>query len=393
MTKKKDVPLIIKVQKYLNKKWTFRYNEVLGRTEFQFINNGNMGYIILTDYDLNSIHLELSENDYNINIDALRKLLKSKYVKRYNPFNDYFNNLPKWDGETDYIDMLASTVNTTDNEFFKTIFKKWMVAMVASLVEDKLINHTFLIFTGGQGIGKTTWINNLVPEELREYYYAGAINPSNSDSKIQLAENMLINVDELQGMSSKGLEDLKALVTVRDIKVRRPYASIHESLPHRASFAGSVNSTNFLSDTTGNRRFLCFEVNEIHYEHGISIDNVFSQALYLFKNGFRFYLNKEEIEQLNVHNEAFVKHSLIEEALIKWLEPCEENDNEATFGSATEILTVLAVFEEKLKVDDSNLQKLGKALRKYGFKRIKKAGNYVYVYKTIREPSYGYAVN
>lgn len=389
----KQTPIIIQVQKFLSNKWKFRYNEVLGRTEFLPKDKAQNGYQILTDYDLNSIYLLLAENDYHFSNDSLRKLLKSKFVDRYNPFHEYFNSLPEWDGTTDYIEMLASTVDTTNNDFFKITFKKWLVAMVASLIDDNVINHTFLIFTGGQGVGKTTWINNLVPERLREYYYAGAINPNHPDSKIQLAENMLVNVDELQGLTPKGIEDLKALVTIRDIKVRRPYASIHESLPHRASFAGSVNSTDFLSDTTGNRRFLCFEVESIDYEHNIPIDNVLSQALFLFRNGFRFYLNKEEILQLNVHNEAFVRRSLMEDILIKWCVPCEEDDSSALFGSTTEILSALNLMDAKIRVDDRNLQKLGKALKKHQYQRVKRRGVYVYAYKIIiEEEGYGYGV-
>lgn len=386
----KEVPFIILVQGFLNKKYKFRYNEVLGRTEFQFINSSLDKYRVMTDYDLNSIHLQLAEFGYNINIDSVRKLLKSKYVQRYNPFNDYFDKLPKWDETTDYIEMLTSTVDTTNNDFFKSTFRKWIVAMVASLLEDKLINHTFLIFTGGQGIGKTTWINNLIPERLSEYYYSGSISPNHSDSKIQLAENMLINVDELQGMTKKGLEDLKALVTIRDIKVRRPYASIHEALPHRASFAGSVNSADFLSDTTGNRRFLCFEVKSIEYEHDILMEDVFSQALYLFRNGFRFYLNKEEIEQLNENNEAFVQQSIEEDTLKKSIEPCDENDDEAIWGSTTDLLKTLSVIEPKIVVNDRSLQKVGRLLKKHGFKPMKKNGIQKYPYKIIYEEEYGY---
>lgn len=386
-----EKPLIIKVQDFLSKKWDFRYNEVLGRTEFRSKSDSLSDYQILTDYDLNSIHLELTEKEYNISFETVRKLLKSKYVKRFNPFYEYFNNLPKWDETTDYIDMLASTVETTNDDFFRKTFKKWIVAMAASLVNDKLINHTFLIFMGEQGVGKTTWINNLVPEELREYYYSGSINPNNSDSKIQLAENMLINIDELQGLSPKGLEDLKSLITIRDIKTRRPYASIHESLPHRASFAGSVNATNFLNDTTGNRRFLCFEVKGIEYEHNISMDDVFSQALYLFKDGYIFYLNKEEIMELNENNEAFIQRSIEEDILTHWLAPCPVDDSLAIFGTTTDILKSLAVMDDKIKVNDSSLQKVGKLLRKYDFPRIKKNSIWVYSYKIISAPQYGYS--
>ena len=244
----KKIPLIVLVQSFLSEKFDFRYNEVLGRTEFRFKSLEEVVFRKMKEYDFNSIHKMLSEGELPFSIGALRRTLQSNYVPKYNPFIAYLGNLPEWDKTTDYIGLLSKTIETTDNEFFQVAFRKWFVALTGSLLKDEVINHTFLIFTGGQGIGKTTWFNNLIPQQLSEYYYTGVINPNNSDSKIQLAENMLINIDELQGLSYKGIEDLKALVTTKEIKVRRPYASIHEVLPHRASFSGSSNSADFLND-------------------------------------------------------------------------------------------------------------------------------------------------
>ncbi|MDR1706729.1 MAG: virulence-associated E family protein [Prevotella sp.] len=388
MARGSDIPEIIQVQLYIEKKWDFRYNVVLGRIEFK--TKHQIDFRVLNDYDLNSIHKDYSENMIDYSVEKLRKLLISSFSPRYNPFYQYFNDLPIWDGTTDYIDMLASTVKTTNDDFFRLVFKKWIVAMVGSLLDDKVINHTFLILTGGQGVGKTTWINNLVPPELHEYYYSGAINPNNSDSKIQLGENMLINIDELQGMTSKGLEDLKALITIRDIKVRRPYAAVHEIIPHRASFAGSVNVPTFLNDTTGNRRFLCFEVTEIEYEHNIPIELIYAQALSLFKNGFKFYLDREEIVRLNEHNEAFVQRTLEDELMTKYITPCSRDDKDAIIGTTTDIAMTLSTFENKLRVNDTTLQRIGKLLKKKDYERFKKNGNWVYSYKIIYEPQYGY---
>ena len=136
---KEEIPMIIKVQMYLSEKFDFRYNDVLGRTEFRFKQENGSTFRKMTDYYLNSIHLELKETKSDIGIDGLRNLLKSRYVPRYNPFHDYLNNLPLWDSETDYIGMLAATVNTTDNQFFEFAFRKWIVAMTGSLLKDEVI--------------------------------------------------------------------------------------------------------------------------------------------------------------------------------------------------------------------------------------------------------------
>ena len=85
--------------------------------------------------------------------------------------------------------------------------------------------------------------------------------------------------------------------------MRKAYGHNNENMPRRASFAGSVNTAQFLNDTTGSRRFLCFEVEHIEYTHDIDINKVYAQALQLKEDGFRHWFNQEEIKEINANNE------------------------------------------------------------------------------------------
>lgn len=384
----KQTPGIILRQNFLSKRWKFRYNEVLGRNEFCFPKSNK--YRLMTEYDFNSILKILSENDLTTAATVLKNLLASNFVPKYNPFQEYLNGLDAWDKETDYINTLASTITTTNDEFWHRAFKIWFVAMVGSLLEDNVINHTFLIFTGKQGVGKTTWLNKLVPGTLNNYYFTGAINPSNKDCMIQLCENMIINIDELQGLRASDIEALKALITSKELKIRRPYAVNHESLPHRASFTGSVNSKEFLSDVTGNRRFLCFEVQAIEYNHNVPLDKVYAQAVGLFRNDFQYWFDKEDVEFLNQNNEEFRIRPMEEELLLKYFEPCTEEEGLKQFMTATEIMNTLAKLAD-INFDGRNVYRLGRALNKHGYIRLKKKGIYGYFVKPkVLFAGYGY---
>jgi len=96
-------------------------------------------------------------------------------------------------------------------------------------------NHLLLIFVGGQGVGKTTWLNKLLPKELNEHIYMGVINQG-KDSLVHLSECMYINIDEFETIGRKGLNQLKSIITQSKIRFRRPYGRINESLERRASF-------------------------------------------------------------------------------------------------------------------------------------------------------------
>ena len=140
------------------------------------------------------------------------------------------------------------------------------MGMCAAATQDDVVNHTVLLLCSEiQNIGKTTFINNLLPPELRAYLSTGLINPSNKDDLAKIAQAMLINLDEFEGMSGRELNIFKDLVTRKVISIRLPYARRSQNFPHTASFAGTCNYQEVLHDTTGNRRFLCFHVDSMEF--------------------------------------------------------------------------------------------------------------------------------
>ena len=147
-------------------------------------------------------------------------------------------------------------------------------------------------------------------------------------------------------------------------------------MPRRASFAGSINTAQFLNDTTGSRRFLCFEVEHIEYTHEIDINKVYSQALKLKEEGFRHWLNQEEIKEINANNEHYQLRSPEEELLLTWFKVVDK-DMANAFLNTTQITVKLAE-RAKLNITDGTVHKLGKALKKHNYLRLKRNGSYVY---------------
>ena len=255
--------------------------------------------------------------------------------------------------------------------------------MVGCVLDDKVINHTVIVFSGKQGLGKTTWVEKLVPRPLKEYLFSGTINPNNKDTLVQLSECMLINLDELENLNRSEIGSLKEIITKTQIRMRKAYGHNNETMPRRASFAGSVNTAQFLNDSTGSRRFLCFELEGIKYQHDVDINMAFSQALFLFKSGFRFWFDQEEIKAISQNNEQYQLHSPEEELLLTWFEPCER-ENANAFFNASQIAAKLAE-RAKININDGTINKLGKALKKHNFIRLKKHGIYVYA---VNEKTY-----
>ena len=379
---------IDRLELFLSNKYVFRHNIVSGKLEFQYFSKKKWN--VMNDFIENSMLRECLKGRLKTNLSSLRNLLYSDFCPLYNPFEDYFNNLPVYQpdsslpcgegwGGVDYITELANTITTTKQDLWQQCFKKWLVAMVGCVLDDKVINHTVIVFSGKQGLGKTTWVEKLVPKQLKEYLFSGTINPNNKDTLVQLSECMLINLDELENLNRSEIGSLKEIITKTQIRMRKAYGHNNETMPRRASFAGSVNTAQFLNDSTGSRRFLCFELEDIQYQHEVDLNLAYSQALFLFKSGFKFWFDQEEIKSITLNNEQYQLHSPEEELLLTWFSPCDR-DKANTFLNASQIAAKLAE-KAKINITDSTINKLGKALKKHNFIRLKK--NSIAVYALI----------
>lgn len=368
---------IDRLELFLSNKYVFRHNMVSGKLEFQYF--GKKKWNVMNDFIENSMLRECLKGRIKTNLSSLRNLLYSDFCVLFNPFEDYFFNLPSYDEKTDYITELANTITTTKQDLWQQCFKKWLVAMVGCVLDDKVINHTVIVFSGKQGLGKTTWVEKLVPKPLKEYLFSGTINPNNKDTLVQLSECMLINLDELENLNRSEIGSLKEIITKTQIRMRKAYGHNNETMPRRASFAGSVNTAQFLNDSTGSRRFLCFELEGIKYQHNVDINMAFSQALFLFKSGFRYWFDQEEIKSITENNEQYQLHSPEEELLLTWFEPCPKEEANL-FLNASQIAAKIAD-RTKLNLNDGTINKLGKALKKHNFTRLMRQGKPVYAVK------------
>ncbi|RNI26906.1 VapE domain-containing protein [Rufibacter latericius] len=367
------------VEQFLSLRYEFRHNLVSGQLEFRS-RYGSKMFIPLRDRDENELWREiqkdrkLQEAKVPNSSTFLRTILQSGFSKEYDPLKEYFMELPQWDQKRDHIAALASTVETDNDKLFHRFLEKWLVAMVASVLEEKTVNQTVLVFSGKQGIGKTSWILNLVPKKLRDYVFSGTINPNNKDTLVYLSTCLLINLDELENMNNTEIGALKETITKPQIKLRRPYGRNAEDMPRRASFAGSVNSNQFLNDSTGSRRFLCFEAKAIDYKHKVNMELVFAQAYALYLQGYKHWLDQEEIAELEANNSKFQRTTVEEDLLLDFFEPAKAEDDGCMFYSTTQLADHIASKVSSFSVNNSSTQKLGKALRKNGFKPYKRDG-------------------
>ena len=107
-----------------------------------------------------------------------------------------------------------------------------------------------------------------------------------------------------------------------------PYDKYVEEHPHLASFVASVNGNDFLTDPTGSRRFLPFEVLSIDIERAkaISMDAVYTEAKALLNGGFRYWFDDDEIAELYQESEDFQVQTAEMELLLRCFEKSSEDN-------------------------------------------------------------------
>lgn len=372
--------VLLQVQLYLKSKYAYRYNLVLHKTECRCLAKTKEQFHDMNDYEYNSQLCEIKLAGIPCSKDTLRTLLASSFVPAYDPYLSFIKELPQWDGE-DHIRALADTIQTTRQDFWRFCFTKWFAAMAISWREPNVINHTAIVLQGKQGVGKTTWLSNLIPSALSRYAYTGKVSVTDKDTLVKLSECAIIIMDELENMA-RNFDALKEMMTKSDIYMRRAYGYTHEKYVRRASFAGSINYSDFLHDMSGNRRFLCFEAQDINYQSTVNLEQAYAQALYMVNEGFRYWFNLEEIAEIERNNEAFRAVCVEEEQLFAFYEPCKEQDEDARFMMTSDINKSLLHLSGLHRLSE---QKLGRVLKRRGFLRVKRQERYGYILK-LRNP-------
>ncbi len=359
-----------------------RYNVVTGLTEYSM--DEGVTYSSITDRMEKTILRKLRGNGHRIGVNTVRNILQSDFSNPFNPFEEYFNGLTEWDKTTDYIKALCDVVEVENDTYFTEWMTKWFVAIVASCLDEGVVNHQIPVFSGSQGIGKTTFFVKLVPGQLVNYFATGYMNPESKDAQIQASECFLVNMDEMSSLNPKSMEAFKQLVTQLRIRIRRPYASNPENLLRRASFCGSTNEEQFLHDLTGNRRFLCFRTLDINLEalSEMNIDNVYEQAVSLYKSGFKYWFDKKDNELIEKNNDDFVVKTMEEELILSRFEPCGKDEKSPLIFrmTATDVMSILAN-DRLIPSSMKSTQRVGQALVKLGFERYKSNGKMLYCVK------------
>jgi hypothetical protein len=305
---------------------------------------------------------------------------------QYNPVVMWIDSVA-WDGVS-RLDSFYATVKVPagGEKMKRKLMRKWLIqAVAAAFSPDGIAGQGILTFVGPQNIGKTTWFQRLAPAHLDAILTGHTLDMRSKDSIFIALSYWIVELGELDATFSKSeISALKSFTTQGMDKLRRPYAATESNFGRRTVFGGTVNESQYLNDPTGNRRFWSIEVDGFDLDSGVDMQQLWAEVKGLWVGGENWALNREEMAELNIHNEEFTVADPIEERLaaaFSWSEFGLGND---LWVTATDALMKIGVR------DPSKGQTItaGRALKKLNGGQRKKTNGRVVFLVPADEPEF-----
>ncbi|MBQ8133372.1 MAG: virulence-associated protein E [Lachnospiraceae bacterium] len=255
----------------------------------------------------------------NGKIDSALSLHSEKH--KFNDVKNYLIGLT-WDGiprlDTLFIDYLGAE----DKPYTRAVTRKAFTAAVARAMEPGCKYDTMLILSGPQGIGKST----LLAKMSRGWFNDGIRTFEGKEASELLQGVWLVEIGELDAFRRTDVARIKQFLSLRSDRFRAAYGRHVKDIPRCCVFFGTTNSTEFLRDRTGNRRFWPVDVGIIPRAKSIwkdldgELNQIWAEAVMRWRMGESLYLIGELEEEAKTVQESHREMSSKEGVIIDFLE-------------------------------------------------------------------------
>lgn len=233
-----------------------RYNVLEGQIDAELL-PWNPRPHAWTDADTAFLYAELQKRTYNLmqsRADMLDALLIVAHKREYDPLLDMLDALDDWDGTRRAETLLVDFLGAPDTPYVRAVTRHVMNGAVMRAYHPGCKFDEAAILVGDQGGLKSTFVRKWNMDD--KYFTDNLGNIATKEASENLQGRWIIEIGELESLRKREVETVKQFVSAQEDRYRAPYARFSETRPRRCVFVGTTNSTSFLADRTGNRRFL-----------------------------------------------------------------------------------------------------------------------------------------
>ena len=250
---------------------------------------------------------------------------------RRNPVREWLESL-EWDGVERVETLLSVFLGADPNEYDAAVMRVFMAGACARACEPGVKFDYMPVLHGPQGLGKSMFLRRL---GTRSDWYCDNFNTLDGDAAAEKLRGMwIIEMAELLATKrSRDVEGIKAFITSTVDTIRPKYARETEQRPRTCVFAGTTNNATFLSDATGNRRFLPVACGV--YEPAMSLfddaapayfEQAWAEAFHRWKAGeWGLVLDRERQAEAIAMQSAFTEEDVRIGMIQEYLDTCEPN--------------------------------------------------------------------
>ena len=373
--------LELRTEEFMQRRYEFRYNTMTTVTEYRERNTFCFYFRPLSSRVRNSIAMNARLEGLSLWDRDVVRYLDSDRIPIFNPIEDFLFGLDvRWDGH-DRIRELAARV-PCNNRHWADLFYRWFLNMVAHWrqTDRKYANCTVPLLVGPQAYRKSTFCRSLLPPELQAYYTDRIDFSNKRDAEISLNRFALINMDEFDQNRVNQQAFLKHIPQKPIVNVRRPHGTATQEMRRYASFIGTSNHKDLLTDTSGSRRYIVVDVTGPIDCSPIDYEQLYAQAMHDLYKGERYWFDPEDEKVMNESNQEFQVMPIAEQLFHEYFRAATEGEECEQF-LAIEILEQVQ-HDSKIRVSDCNIIQFGRILQKNRVPSVHtKRGN---VYRVVR---------
>ena len=268
--------------------------------------------------------------DYGLHSkDSVRHAMTIGFEEHvYDPILEYLDNLPPWDGKTDYMhNWLTDLAKADDTEYVHECAAIPIQSAVWRAYEPGTKVDDVLVLTGPGGQGKSEFCKALAGRRDRETF--GEISQFTGKESIEVVGGAWVcEIVELLALRRETKsEAIKAFISAERDKWRPAYGRYVRNDKRRCIFIGTTNEERFLVDKTGNRRWYPVAVHCVGYRDVFPkleeiqdyIDHAYAQAKALYFDGKLPKIpDMRLLDQYRAAQEAAMEDDWLSDAVSSW---------------------------------------------------------------------------
>ena len=296
---------IREMKQYVADTYDVRHNVITDVYEFRH-KNSDEAWRPLDERGFNTIACGVEDANIFCLDSRIKHWLRSDFAKDYHPVRQWLESVRgKWDGVDRTADLFG---RISPYHYCRDMGRIWLRAVVSQWLgyDTKHANAVMLLLVSQQqGMHKSTFVRELLPPELRDYYTDDFSLCAKGNAQRKLVEFAIVNIDEFDKENPKKLPELKTLMQTMKPSFIGAYKKNFNRLPRIASFVGTSNSRQLLYDRSGSRRFLILEPKEMIRTGGIDYVQLYAQMIHEVEAGLPTYYTKAQEREIQRRNQRY----------------------------------------------------------------------------------------